>query len=508
VASLGPEDEAARGVAPFMVGGAGPPTAVGTPPTSVARQRRLRAREARLGMAVALGFALVLAAARLIDVSEDGKAMLGFSLLFLPALVAAAVARPLWFLLLAVAFLPFGKVYPLSLGAGINMSNLILGLAPVAWSVGRARRRGRLRLGWLEGLVAVYVVVASLSVVPAMGVAESVGELAQTYRTWLAPMLFFFIARGLVRDREGLEATLRVMAWVTILVAGLTWLEGIERGDRGSIEASRVPGLMRQANQMGAFLVYYGILLVTIGLRERRLPSRLLYFGGFLVAARAILFTFSRSAYLALASGSVLVVLLTSPLLLVAGAGAGAVAVTVKPSLIPESIRARMGQTTEGVGLEGENRTLDKSSAYRLILWRAAFRMIREHPLTGVGIGRFSYVVGSYTEVTLSKEDPNDAHNAFILIAAENGVPALVLVVVLLVTLVVVAARVYLRSRYRVDRTLALAFMGTWVGLVISCMLGSRFGDESLIAYFWILCALLAVARRLPPRPSRERRPA
>lgn len=465
--------------------------------------------EERLGLALAILVALVLAAARVIDVSEDGKAMMAFGLGFLPALVATAIARPSWFLLLMVAYLPFAKTYPLSLGGitGANMSNLILLLAPVAWLSSRQRSRRRLKGGTLEALVALYVVVGSLSVVPALGQVDSVGELLQTYRGWLAPFLFFFAARGLVRDRAGLVAVLRLMATVTVLVAALTWIEGLSRSDRGSIDAARVRGLMQQANQMGAFLVYYGIVLLTLALRERHWGRRLYYLGGFLVAARAMLFTFSRSAYLALAAGASLVVLLQNPLLLVAGAGGGAVAVAVKPSLIPGSIRERLGQTTEGVGLEGERQSLDKSSAYRLILWRAAFRMIRERPLTGVGLGQFSSVVGHYTDVTLSKDDPNDAHNAFILIAAEMGLPALAMVLILLLALALASVRAFFRRRHWIDRTVALALLGSWTGLIVSCMLGSRFSDESLISYFWILGALLAVARRLPePRRARRRR--
>lgn len=463
--------------------------------------------EARLGLALSTLFALTLAAARVIDVSEDGKAMVVFSLVFFPALVAAAIARPLWFLLLTVAYLPFAKAYPLSLGGitGANMSNLILVLAPVAWVASRGRSRQRLKPGALEALVALYMVVGSLSVLPAIGRVDSVGELLQSYRGWLAPFLIFFVARGLVRDRIALAAVLRLLATVTVLVAVLTWIEGLSRSDRGSIEASRVSGLMQQANQMGAFLVYYGIVLLALGLRERHLGWRLFYLGGFLAAARAMLFTFSRAAYLALASGAALVLLLHNPLLLVAGAGGGVVAAAVKPTLIPQSIRERMGQTTEGVGLEGEQQSLDRSSAYRLILWRAASRMIHEEPLTGVGLGQFSSVVGHYTEVTLSKEDPNDAHNAFILIAAEMGLPALATALALLLALALAATRAYFRRRHPVDRTVALAFLGCWVGLIVSCLLGSRFSDESLISYFWILGALVAVVRRLPAHSRRRR---
>jgi len=94
---------------------------------------------------------------------------------------------------------------------------------------------------------------------------------------------------------------------------------------------------------------------------------------------------------------------------------------------------------------------------------------------------------------------------AFILIAAEMGLPALATAVTLLLALALAAARVHLFRRHRVDRTVALAFLGSWAGLIVSCMLGSRFSDESLISYFWILGALVAVVRRLP-EPGRLRR--
>jgi putative inorganic carbon (hco3(-)) transporter len=477
------------------------------PPAAGGRVFSARSRDVRLGMALSLFFALGLTAARVIDVSEDGKAVMLFGLTFFPALAAAAIFRPLWFLLLTVAYLPFSKVYPLSLGGitGANLSNLILLLAPVAWAASRAASRVRLRPGALEGLLLLYVLVASFSVLPSLG-HSGLGELLQTYRGWLVPFLYFFIARGLVRDRRGMMAVLQVLAVVAILVAALTWVEGLSRSGRGSIEVSRVPGLMLQANQMGAFLVYYGTVLLALGLRARGLGRRLLFLAGFLIAARAMLFTFSRAAYLSLGAGSATVVLLHNPLLLAAGAGAGAAAVAVNPALIPDSIRARLAETNEGVGLEGEQTTLDKSSAYRLILWKAAFRMIRERPLTGIGLGRFSSVVGGYTEVELSKEDPNDAHNAFILIAAEMGLPALALVLVLLLSFLLTALRLYLKRRDPVDRSLALAFVGCCGGLVVSNMLGSRFQDESLISYFWILAGLLAVARLLPVRRPRRRR--
>jgi O-antigen ligase len=469
-------------------------------------------------MALAMAYASILGLARVIDVSVDGKAMMSFSLLYLPALVYSAWARPLWFLLLAVAFIPFSKVYPLTLAGitGANMSNVILLLSPLAAARRRplgsphradrdAQKRVRVRWGAVESWVLLFVVAGSLAALTAVPGASGLGELLQTYRGWLAPILFFFITRSLVRDREGLMAVLRCVALVAILVGALTWIEGIQRGDRGSIDAARVEGLMQQANQMGAFLVYYGTVTLAVAFAERQTHLRALFLGGFLVAARAVLFTFSRSAYLAMASGCTVLTLLHNPLLLVAGGALGAVAVAANPSLVPESIRQRFGATSEGAGLEGENAQLDRSSAYRLILWKAAFRMIEERPMSGVGLGQFHRVVGNYTDVQLSKNDPNDAHNAYLLVAAEMGLPGIFAMVGVLLALALSGLRLYFRRGPPADRAVALAFLGCWTGLLVSCMLGSRFGDESLIALFWVLAGLLAVARRLgePRRRSR-----
>jgi len=213
------------------------------------------------------------------------------------------------------------------------------------------------------------------------------GEIIQLYRSWVAPVLFFLFVVAIVRDARTLRTSSR------------SWLRRHDRRrphlDRGPrppgarhIDASRVSGLMRQANSMGAFLVYYGVPLLALALTSKSWRRRALYLAGFLVTARAVLFTFSRGAYLGLAAGSAVVVLLRSPLLLLAGVGGGALTVAAVPSLIPSSVMERLGDTTsEEKGLYDPTAVeqLDRSSAHRLVLWRGAARMIAQHPLQGVG---------------------------------------------------------------------------------------------------------------------------
>ncbi len=452
----------------------------------------------RPGLALAFAFAWGLAMARLIDVSDDGPAMLLFGTTFSATLFFACLARPRWFLLLMLAYLPFSKVYPLPLAGitGANLTNLVLLMGIVAAVRLRLSHPRRSRFGRAEVLTGIFVLVSSLSLYHTYVSGGSLGEVAQIYRAWLTPMAFFFLARSLVRDREDIRAILMVLAWTAFLVGADTWKEGLDRSSRGSIDAARVDGLMEQPNSMGAFLAYYGAPLLTFALSARPIRRGWPYLLGFLVAARATLYTFSRGAYLAYAAGTTSALLFVQPLLLVVASGGGLLAVGLFPSLLPDSIRQRLGETTSEQALyheDGSATSLDKSSSHRLVLWKGAVRMIADHPVTGVGIGRFQWVIGAYTDVPLKKTDPHDAHNAYLLQAAEMGLPSLFLMLCVLATFGFTALRLRLRHPHPLDRALGAMYLSSLAAVLVSCLLGSRFSDEALIGGFWVVSALVVV---------------
>src|SRR6202171_2531978 len=66
----------------------------------------------------------------------------------------------------------------------------------------------------------------------------------------------------------------------------------------------------------------------------------------------------------------------------------------------------------------------------RLQLWRAGLRMIARHPLTGIGPGNFKYTVTQYEADRKSLE--KIAHNTYIGIAAEMGLPSIIVFVLIL----------------------------------------------------------------------------
>jgi O-antigen ligase len=482
------------------------------PVRNESRDASSRSHRDRFGFLLALFLSAVLALMRLVDVSEDGKAVIAFGVVFSTIAFYVAILRPRWFPLFLVAYLPYCMVFPFTLPGlvGFNMMNLLVACGAVAWASNHLQGRKAPRGGIFELLVLIYILLGFASAVQAYVASPGIVDIALLFRGWVTPLLLFFICRGLVRDRRDISNVLTLVAYTTVFVAVTTWAEGIERGGRGSIEHSRVGGVLKQPNEMGAFLVYYGIPLLALAVMARRSKQRVLYLGGYLVVARSILFTFSRGAYISFAAGSALVLLLRSPVYLVGVAAGGTATLVVFPSLMPESVAKRIQETTSedeiAFGQVASEMELDRSSRLRFVLWRAAEGMILERPLQGFGLGRFPSTVDKYTEIVLRPDDPHDAHNAYLLVAAEMGLPALAVFVVLLAMAMVTALKIYFRpGSPPSDRTMALAFIGSEIGVMTSCMLGSRFSDEALVGEFWILIALVLVLNRLRPKGVRGR---
>ena len=65
----------------------------------------------------------------------------------------------------------------------------------------------------------------------------------------------------------------------------------------------------------------------------------------------------------------------------------------------------------------------ETSNAQRITIWKASLVSIQKHPLLGVGIGNFPVVLGQ--NIFLSKAG-SSAHNVYLHIAAEMGIPAFI----------------------------------------------------------------------------------
>ena len=110
----------------------------------------------------------------------------------------------------------------------------------------------------------------------------------------------------------------------------------------------------------------------------------------------------------------------------------------------------------------------DYGSAYsRIPMMKIAFNVIRQNPLKGVGLNNYTTVMNRYDRTRESKSYtfPYPVHNAFLLIAAESGLLALLCFVIALLGVFVKAAN-FFQVRDRFLYFLGIGFCGgllTWI---------------------------------------------
>jgi O-antigen ligase len=214
---------------------------------------------------------------------------------------------------------------------------------------------------------------------------------------------------------------------------------------------------------------------------------RFLYLAIFLLAAAAMFVTFSRGGWLGAAAALAVVVAATWLKKRAVGAPTWALAAMTAASvilLIPAAavILAR--------GAQGDQ----LSAAYRFADWRAAFAMIRDHPLLGVGKGNYLELARFYNWWTL--EYP--VHNVFLLSWAETGILGLGAFVALLAGAFRAAGRA-VRESSGVGAPFGLAAFAAFAGIVLRMFVSMSFVHPFVNLSFVALAAAAAAASARPP---------
>lgn len=232
--------------------------------------------------------------------------------------------------------------------------------------------------------------------------------------------ILFFLTINIVKS----FSLYRALCWVIVASLGIMALRGVYQyfisgypfinGPGGTIEDNNHFGL---ALVMAVPFAYYLIFI------EKAWWKQLLAVIFALGMVIAIMATFSRGAFLGLMLVFVGIFLRARKKvgLLLIGIIFGLGALAAMPADYYDEISSI------------KNYEEDASSMYRLYAWRAGWEMIKEHPYTGIGLKHFEYLTAQYMKRFLPDGEKNmAAHNSYLHLAAEAGVPALVFFLALL----------------------------------------------------------------------------
>jgi O-antigen ligase len=317
-------------------------------------------------------------------------------------------------------------------------------------------------------------------------------------------MLLLPIAYTAVRTRRDLAIVLGAIVFGAIVAAGF----GIAQPADASqlVEASsRATGTIGDPNELAAVLLVGLALGAGFALGRGRAP--LMRIAGAIavpLCAAGVFLSLSRGGLVAM--GALLVaatifagrwrVAITAMLLAVAVGG-----VVYFTELAPLPARERVTNTSGGSG--------------RSDLWTVGWRMVKAHPVTGVGVGNFQAVSADYVlqPGTITRADlifsqaPKVTHNTYLEVMAEEGAPGLLLLLAVIVTCMACAlraARIWARRGQASVEALARSVFLGLVGMLTADFFISNMFSKLLWVMLALGPAMLAIARAESEEKSPE----
>ena len=397
-------------------------------------------------------------------------------------------------------YLPFSKVFVVPIAPGINGTNMLilLGFFAAVMQV-RATRQKLTEFPSGTYLVIAFGVLTSLSVFTIMQYAGGRRFLIYTeflsYKAWVDQFIFYFIALMCIRDIETAKRCVIYAMIGSVLVVLYSVPEMLEKSGRSTIDKSRIGGPHLQSNNFGGFLAYTILPLIALFVMHIKDIRAWMLTPYFLLSAKVLITTFSRGAYVAMVVGGFLAAWMKGKGFLAWWAAVGICIVLVFPSVIPDSIVDRFesgAEQTANSAATAEEK-LDKSSATRLIMWRAAAVMIMEDPIWGKGFKGFPFLKDDYTEVEVEESDP---HSMYLYIGSQMGLPSLFLFVFILGYSYWLGRQL---SRDKNDKFIKIIGIGGAAAtacFAVVGIFGSRAVTLNFTVYFWLFLVVMQVIRQ------------
>jgi O-antigen ligase len=380
----------------------------------------------------------------------------------IPALPAAPLERAALLVMLAFAA---------TLQISIAAADILLTIVVLLWLTLLVRNRERMAVPPMFWPLAAYGVATLVAAVFAVDPPVSLMRCKQLVLYVIVPLTY-----RLLRGRRAALAT-----DVIITVGALSATYGIIQ-----YLILNYDNLGRRPQgTLGLYMTYSGLLmLVTCAAVSRVIFARQHRAWAALVLPAlllALMFTFTRSAWIGACVGIGILFLLRDFRLL------GLLPIVLGAFLLfaPSALTARLYSTFS---------LSDPSNVDRVAMMKSGWRIIKDDPLTGVGPDMILQVYPHYRDKTAVNERTPHLHNVPLQIAAERGVPALIVWIWFIAVLV----RDFWRRRHSLYPSLSNTGLAAIGAMLAAGLFEYNFGDSEFLMLFLVLVTLPYAAEREP----------
>ncbi len=359
-----------------------------------------------------------------------------------------------------------------ALQLSVAASGVLLALTLLCWGALLVLREEQLEVPAFFWPLAVYAAVTLLSTTASIDPALSLVDSKQLVLFLIVPLVYR-LARG---HRAHLFASVIITVGAASALVGLFQYGFLHFDNLGR----------RPEGALTHYMTYSGALMIVacvaaarllFGYRDRVWP--LLVLPAVLVALGL---TFTRSAWVGVCIGMAVLLALRDRRLVAAVPLALALAVVLAPTSITDRVYSIFDLK-------------DPTNRDRVAMLKSGVAMVEDHPLTGVGPDQVKAVYAKY-RVPESVQPLNvHLHNVPMQIAAERGVPALLVWVWFVLA---VGRDLYRRTQQRtgVTRALAAGALASLCAMLGAGLFEYNFGDSEFLMLLLVVLTLPFAAER------------
>jgi O-antigen ligase len=370
-----------------------------------------------------------------------------------------------------------------SLQVSIAAANILLALTAILWLALVSLRRERIDAPAMFGPLAAYAGLTLVAAIFSIDPEKSLIDSKQLLLFAIVPIGYRLLRGG--RSLVAVDVVISVAALSAAI--GIIQFGILKWNDLGQ----------RPQGALGMYMTYSGQLMLVACLavarvlfsqRDRMWP--LLVLPALLVALAT---TASRNAWVGACTGIALLLLMRDLRLVGLLPVVAAIFVALAPAQLTDRFYA-MFQVNSGTQQTATTEASIRSNQDRIAMLRSGVRIVRDHPLTGVGPDMIMDVYPVYRDASAVNQLNPHLHNVPLQIAAERGLPALAV----WLWFVVVLVRDLVRQRRAAP---AGAFLPSAGLAIVAAMLAAglfeyNFGDSEFLMLFLLLATLPYAATR------------